>query len=76
MATARKGNLKKLKEMQNRGPVRHQTKFKKGEQQIHKSFTPVALFNIQVSISTKIALLRLLEMLIIKISFNFTFSAK
>jgi hypothetical protein len=34
MATATKGNLNKLKEKQNRGPVRHQTKFKKGEQQI------------------------------------------
>jgi len=29
-----KGNLKKLKEKQNRGPVRHQTKFMKGEQQV------------------------------------------
>jgi hypothetical protein len=29
MATATKENLKKDKEKQNRGPVKHQTKFKK-----------------------------------------------
>jgi hypothetical protein len=34
MATATEENLKKGKEKQNRGPVKHQTKFKKGEQQI------------------------------------------
>jgi hypothetical protein len=41
-----------------------------------KTFTLVALFNIQASISTKIALLRLLKTLIIKINYNFTFSTK
>ena len=40
-----------------------------------KCFTLVALFNIRALISTKIALHRLVETLIIKISFNFTFSA-
>jgi len=34
MATSTKENLKKDKEKQNRGPVKHQTKFKKEEQQI------------------------------------------
>jgi hypothetical protein len=34
MATATKENLKKDKEEQNKGPIKHQTKFKKGEQHI------------------------------------------
>ena len=34
MATATKENLKKDKEKKNRGPIKHQTKFKKGEQQM------------------------------------------
>jgi len=34
MATATKKNKKKDKEKQNRGPVKHQKKLKKGEQQI------------------------------------------
>jgi hypothetical protein len=34
MATATKENLKKENEKQNRGLIKHQTKFKKGEWQI------------------------------------------
>jgi hypothetical protein len=34
MATVTKENLKKDKEKQNRGLIKHQTKFKKGAQQI------------------------------------------
>jgi len=34
MATVTKENLKKDKEKQNRGLIKHQTKFKKEEQQI------------------------------------------
>jgi len=34
MATVTKENSRKDKEKQNRGLIKHQTKFKKGEQQI------------------------------------------